>query len=128
MFKKSKGAEATNPTEPSTTVAAIKYAKPKILLIDLEKDVETTLTKEGYNIVTGTFGKPYKVPKDSSYLPVIVNASLPNYTEQEVVIIDLMPNEIAPQAEGERSAPLGELDWWVKCSAGVIDPRRGPWP
>src|SRR5207302_1251805 len=25
--------------------------------------------------------------------------------------------------QGEKSTPMDELDWWAKCSSGVIDPR-----
>ena len=42
---------------------AMKYLSPKILLVDVEKDVETLLTTRGFNVTTGSFGTPYKVPK-----------------------------------------------------------------
>ncbi len=49
--------------------------------------------------------------------------ALPNYTEQEIVIVDLATNEPADGPEGEKHAADRDLDWWGKCSRGVIDPR-----
>ena len=86
-------------------------------------DVEKTLEAEGYNVAAGSFGKPYKVGKSSEYEPVIADYLLPNYPEQEVVIIDLVPGEPISRPLGEKSTPLEELDWWAKCSNGFIDPR-----
>lgn len=106
-------------TESSTT----KYQHPKILLIDTEPEIATALKKEGCNISSGTFGTPYKVQKDSGYQPVVMKASLPNYTEQEIIIVDLVPEDAESGPPGEKMVPMGELDWWAKCNYGVIDPR-----
>src|SRR5438445_11634141 len=101
----------------------IKFAKPKILLIDLTDDVEQALRTEGYNVAPGTFGSPYRVTKGSHYEPVVVKASLPNYTEQELFVIDLKAGEVLPNAPSDKIAPMEALDWWAKCSRGEIDPR-----
>jgi hypothetical protein len=92
-------------------------------LVDLDKDVRTILENEGYNVAVGTFGRPYQVQKRSRYEPVVVKASLPNYTEQEIIVVDLVPDEPMPNSPAEKSTPMEELDWWAKCSNGVIDPR-----
>lgn len=123
MFKRSAPAKKP-PEQPEPEPAPVlKFEHPKILLIDLDDVVKATLEKEGYNVAVGTFGTPYKVAKHSGYKPVVVKASLPNYTEQEVIVVDLVPSEPTPDPPAEKSKPQEELDWWAKCSNGVIDPR-----
>lgn len=69
-----------------------KYEKPKILLIDLPDDVFERALSAGYNASAGTFGSPYEVNKSDNYLPVIIKEfDLPNYTEQEIIFVDLTP-------------------------------------
>lgn len=101
----------------------IKHPKPKILLIDVEDDAVKALQKAGWNAVSGTFGRPYKVPKTDGFFPVIVNYSLPNFSEQEIVIVDLYKEDIADEPEDEKHMPEGERDLWAKCNRGQIDPR-----
>src|SRR5690242_4694117 len=61
-------------------VIEVKYPKPKILVLDLEDEVTEQLAKSGRNVTKGTFGRPYKVGKSSSCMPVIVKFSAPNYS------------------------------------------------
>jgi hypothetical protein len=117
-------AKATGP--PSAEIAAlplVKYPRPKILLVDMDESTADALQREGYNVSTGTFGRPYEVPKGSNYGPVIIKASLPNYTEQELIVVDLVPGKTLDGPKGEKMRPMEELDWWAKCSDGLIDPR-----
>ncbi len=100
-----------------------KFPHPKILLIDVDPESERILKAEGYNVTLGSFGAPYRVPKSDQFSPVIVHSNLPNYTEQEIVVIDLIPRRILDQAQGEKKTSDGENDWWASCSRGVIDPR-----
>jgi len=100
-----------------------KYQKPKILLIDLPDTVIDSVRSAGFNASAGTFGSPYKVKLGDGYLPVIPEYHLPNYTEQEVIIIDLTPPETIDNPKGEKVTSEGEKDWWAKCSRGEIDPR-----
>lgn len=103
---------------------APKYPRPKILLIDLEKGAETALKDRGYNVATGSFGKPYKTEKSDEFWPVIVNGALPpHFNEQEIVVIDLVPTSVVENVGGEKHISPGENDWWASCSQGVIDPR-----
>jgi hypothetical protein len=106
-------------------VAAInlKYPKPKILLIDLPVSAEEALKANGFNVSLGTFGKPYKVQKSSQYQQVIGSGTLPNYTEQEIVVVDIKLGEIASAPDGEPHVPREERDIWAKCDHGYIDPR-----
>lgn len=92
-------------------------------MIDATPDIAETLGDEGYNVSSGTFGAPYKVQMDSGYQPVVMNSRLPIYTEQEIVIVDLVPGEPESGPPGKKMLPMEELDWWVKCSCGDIDPR-----
>lgn len=123
MSDKNKPAVKAATKTPDSKAIPAKYDRPKILLIDVGDKSAQALIKEGHNVSVGTFGTPYKVPKGAGYQPVIVKASLPNYTEQEVLIVDTMPDEFVDNPPGEKSRPNEELDWWAKCSHGVIDPR-----
>ena len=67
----------------------IKYHKPKILLIDLPSELTNKLKSAGFNVSAGTFGTPYKVEVSDNYQTVIPNPNLPNFSEQEIIIIDL---------------------------------------
>lgn len=104
-------------------VIEVKYSKPKILVLDLEDEASEQLLDAGWNVTRGTFGRPYKVGKSSGFSPVIVKFLAPNYTEQEIVIVDLATGEPADGPEGDKHVPKEELDWWAKCDSGIIDPR-----
>lgn len=123
MFKKKPAIKPPSEQPVESGAATPKYQHPKILLIDTAPEVGETLTKDGYNVSNGTFGTPYKVHKDSGYQPVVVKVALPNFTEQEIVVIDLVSDEPEDGPPGEKMTPTRELDWWAKCSSGVIDPR-----
>lgn len=101
-----------------------KWEHPKILLIDIENDVEIALKSEGYNVLVGSFGIPYKVSKSDNLAPVIMSGfRLPNYTEQEIIIIDLEPAKASDKPDREKQTSDGQDDWWASCSEGIIDPR-----
>lgn len=104
---------------------SIKYPRPNILLVDLEVGTEAALKTQGYNVFSGSFGVPYKVPLSDSYMPVIVNGDLTksSVSEQDIVIVDLVPGDSLDEVQGEKHTSQGELDWWAKCSQGIIDPR-----
>jgi len=119
MSKRNTDKEKEKPPKKFTP----KYQKPKILLIDLPDAVLSSVRSAGFNASAGTFGSPYRVQLEDGYLPVIYKANLPNYTEQEIIIIDLTPPETTDNPEGEKIVSKGEDDWWAKCSRGEIDPR-----
>ena len=100
-----------------------RYPKPKILLVDVPEEATSRLASSGFNVQAGTFGRPYGVPARDGYLPVIAQANLPNYTEQEVIIIDLTSPEPTDEPEGTKPVSEGEMDWYAKASRGFIDPR-----
>jgi len=118
MFKKS-NSKKENPPEEYTP----KYPHPKILLIDLSVAVLERVRAAGFNVSTGSFGSPYKVEVSDNYQPVICKAILPNYTEQEIIFIDLTAPNTIGSPEGEKMTSVGENDWWAKCNTGEIDPR-----
>ena len=108
----------------SGVIPQIKYPHPKILLLDLQDDICSALKGEGYNISIGSFGTPYQVQKNDSYLPVIVNGKIPrDHAEQEIIIINLVPRDVLKGPEGEKATSEGKNDWWASCSSGIIDPR-----
>jgi hypothetical protein len=134
MFTKSKTKEnseviqspgKTNPTSSVPVSPTLRFPKPKILLVDMRDNSEAVLRAAGYKISTGTFGTPYAIPqKSDSYRLVPREFSVPNYAEQEIVVIDLTPRPTLPKAEREpEEAVVGDYDFWAKCNYGVIDPR-----
>ena len=108
--------------KPSKKVTHI-YQKPKILLIDLPDTDLDSVRSAGFNASSGTFGSPYKVKFEYDYQPIIHEAYLPNFTEQEIIIIDLTAPETIDSPESERVLYRGDYDWWAKGSRGKIDPR-----
>lgn len=121
MPSKKKSTEQTS--AGSGSEPALKYPKPKILLLDLPDTASEILLSKGFNVEIGTLGKPYKVTRSSNYLPLIGKALLPNYTEQDIVVVDLNYGELKPSPEGEKHCPDSELDYWAKCDQGFLDPR-----
>ena len=112
----------TDKEKPSKKDAP-EYQKPKILLIDLPDSVLDSVRSAGFNASAGTFGSPYKVELSDGYGSVICKPDLPNYTEQEIIIIDLTPPETLDRPDGKKMTSEGENDWWAKCSRDEIDPR-----
>lgn len=120
MFKKTKGKSRN---QQSTDKSQPKYQKPKILLIDLPGACVDRVLAVGFNVLAGTFGSPYKIEISDGYEPVVAKASLPNVTEQEIVIIDLTSPKTLDSPGSEKSKPDSENDWWAKCNRESIDPR-----
>jgi hypothetical protein len=112
-----------NQAKTKDIAETVRYKKPKILTVDLPVSLAQRLRDTGYNVMPGTFGCPYKVKKGDNYFPVIVKASVPNYSEQEIIVVDLTAPETAEGPQDEKHTSLGELDWYAKASSGVIDPR-----
>jgi hypothetical protein len=129
MFGKKNVEKASTPEtdqellELASAPSTAKYPKPKILAIDLEQSAIKQLQNDGWNVMSGTFGRAYKVKKGSGFAPVVTQPQLPNVNEQEIVIVDLYAREMLDAPDGEKHTPDGELDWWAKCSHGSIDPR-----
>lgn len=83
----------TDNSELSPAAPAVRYKKPNILTVDLPLSLAERLRAAGYNVLPGTFGRPYRVKKGDGFAPVVEKASVPNYAEQEVVVIDPGPAE-----------------------------------
>jgi hypothetical protein len=102
---------------------ATRFPKPKILLVDLTEAADSRLSTAGFNVQSGTFGRPYKVQQSDKYVPVIEQPHLPNHTEQEVVIIDLKSLEPLSEQKAPTDIPEGVHGWFAKANRGIIDPR-----
>ncbi|MFM2200601.1 MAG: hypothetical protein RL769_656 [Pseudomonadota bacterium] len=98
-----------------------KYLKPKIMLIDMPEEALKKLQDKGFNVSTGTFGSPYQIRKISEYFPLIGEASLSNYSEQEIVVIDFA-QKIKTDLVDEK-LKRDEVKYWGKSEKGVLDPR-----
>lgn len=91
-----------------------------MLAIDLPEAHRAEIRAGGFNLHRGSFGTPVKVRRSDRYAHVLDGSSLPNVTEQEVVIADLA----GPAAEdvGLGEEPVAKAIW-QQMSRGVIDPR-----
>jgi hypothetical protein len=116
--QKSAAAKPANPEASSP-----RYPKPNVLLVDLKDHSEAVLRAAGYNVHVGTLGTPYSVEKSNKYQIVPRDYKIPNYAEQEIVIVDLAPNDMRKQATSTVEAVEGNSDYWAKCNHGSIDPR-----
>lgn len=105
------------------SLSTIQFDKPKVLLVDLDSSASDALIKSGFNLKEGTFGTPYRVDMGSHFEPLISQPLLPNFAEQEIVVVDLH-YEVANKPIGKKARPDGELDFWGKCDYGFIDPRQ----
>ena len=108
-----------------TTIAAesIRYPKPKILLVDLPDTLTESLTAKGYNALAGTFGQPYEVEQSEEYIRVVAEASLPNYAEQEIVVVDLTRPDVTEPPTTLMATSYGKPDCYARATNGLIDPR-----
>jgi len=100
-----------------------KYPRPKILVIDAPA-ITSALQQRGYAARSGSFGQPIIVPKGANYLPLSSTAHLPGYTEQEIVVVDLVgpePQKSSPELM-EMPGP-GVPTVWVPTASGLVDPR-----
>lgn len=99
-----------------------KYAKPKIMLIDLGTEACSALSDVGYFPVEATFGGPYLVAAGDGFCRVRGNgARVPGLMEMEVLVIDLDRPE--PREPTEPAGPLSAPGWWAKQTHGIVDPR-----
>lgn len=100
-----------------------KFAHPKIIMFDFPKRIVDAISTAGYNVISGTFGSPYKVEQSKQYQPVIGVPQCPNCSEQEIIFIDLTSPKILDSPTGKKRTPNEENDFWAKCNFGNIDPR-----
>ena len=100
-----------------------RYPKPRIMLIDLPEDAHRRLEDLGYNVVSGTLGRPYKVPASGDFVKVVGDYAVPGYEEQEIVAIDLSPPEALPGPAGGSLVHQGKADLLASPLAGRVDPR-----
>src|SRR4051794_25294807 len=78
-----------------TTTPSPRFDHPQVLLLGVEPESAAMLREAGFNVTTGSFGVPYRVPLGDRVVPVIPNGALPdNYGEQEIVVIDLVPRTV----------------------------------
>ena len=101
-----------------------RFDHPQILLLDMDASVETALRDAGYAVETGTWGTPYRVQKGNGMFQVVGNGRLPqNFTEQEIVIIDLAPPKPLDRPDREPQGSERDPGWWAQHDAGLVDPR-----
>jgi hypothetical protein len=109
-------------SEPVRVHQAVRYTRPKIILIDLQPEVTTALSEAGYDVDEGSFGRPYHVTtKGAQSVPVVLNGRTPGLPEKEILVVDLEPGE--PLSDPPPANHLHEPGWWTEPRAGIVDPR-----
>lgn len=119
-------AEASQPApaglSPDTPVSHFDH--PQVLLLDVDTASELALREAGFNISTGSFGTPYKIAARDGMQQVIENGHLPaNYTEQEIIIADLVSRPPTDLGRGQTASSPRQASWWTRADTGLIDPR-----
>jgi hypothetical protein len=104
---------------------AVKFKKPKILLVDLPEGVTQRLQSLGLNVQAGTFGKAYNMPLDDTHRFHIIcpNAYLPNINEQEIIVIDVSEPEPDPHASHLSDFTPPDFGFCVPARSRAINPR-----
>jgi len=98
------------------------YDRPKILTVDTPTDVGDRLEENNFSVSRGTFGSPYKTDQSSGFGQVYGAHNLPNYHEQDIIVID-QEYKVLRSPEGHPDKPKSESDVWCKKDKGFIDPR-----
>lgn len=102
---------------------AIRFTRPKILVVDAP-EVARDLASSGYLAREGTLGTPLAVEREAGYRPLELTADLPNYTEQEIIVVDLAGPEPRDASEGDVKYPaIGVKALWAPTNSGVVDSR-----
>lgn len=101
----------------------LRYAKPKLLLIDMDAACAEALNYAGFNVSTGTFGAPYNVKPSDTCHPIPRRSwQLPNVEEQEIIFANLeRPTPVQPSA-GDKPG-TGVVTLFQSGVHGSIDPR-----
>ncbi len=91
---------------------------PKIITIGFETAEVEKLRQAGVLATRGHLGHPYQVDKSNRWIEVRTKPNLPNYAEQEIVVLD-MATRVSDSPEYESR----ESGWQVLQSRGIVDPR-----
>lgn len=94
---------------------------PKILLIDVGKEVATTLRTQGHNVSSGSFGAIYEIEKAGGLVPIEFDGQLPQHTEQDIVVVDLNGWNMGGRYEPKIAEGLRQI--WMSCELGEVDSR-----
>jgi hypothetical protein len=95
-----------NETKPaSSSLASTLHKSPRILLIDVRDDSANALRSDGFDVSTASFGEPFRVERGNYRHTVVPDTNLlGNFTEQDVIIIDLaMPPQLEVEVESEET-------------------------
>lgn len=99
-----------------------KHAKPRILLVDMPDDCSDALLTAGYNVSTGSFGKPSKVESSGRLFSVsLKSAVLPDVEDQEVIFLTTVC--LPAVEEIQEGLGPGVDGFWQSAVDGDIDPR-----
>jgi hypothetical protein len=113
----------TSEKVPAGEDSGVKYPHPKVLLVDVDQRAGVALIGGGFAVRVGSFGRPLEFARTPRDVPVPLNGSLPNYAEQEVIIVDLTTPPSVSFPSSEQRLVAGQFAWWLPGSNGLADPR-----
>jgi hypothetical protein len=117
------GDESGSPQKETEPTAQLGYQRPKVFVVDLGREDVEEIAAGGFNVTTGTFGRPTSVPAQPGHVRHLrPSAKLAGYTEQEVIVVDLASPDPVP-GQVDNASPPREPSAWVKLDTGTIDPR-----
>ena len=106
------------------TGPVVTYAVPKVLLMDMGEDVRDVVRATGFDVSTGSFGTPYRVPIHDGFVRLVYNHDLPkDFAERDIVVVDTEPADVLDRAGDAPPVAPGEDGWWASCGWGMVDPR-----
>ncbi|QDT05236.1 hypothetical protein K227x_36350 [Rubripirellula lacrimiformis] len=99
-----------------------KFAKPRMMLIDIDERTDQCLRAEGFNVTTATLGAPRRVERSDNLYPVDHSwADLSGHEEQEILMINTaLPDSIE---SGFIKVADGVEMLWQTAEQGEIDAR-----
>lgn len=100
-----------------------RFLRPKVMLIDLPDEAASKVKAAGYSVVEGTLGRPYRVTPNDTYSPIKPNGRVPGIAEQEVVVVQMRPQEPVPITPSDLKEVASKATIWGHQADGVVDPR-----
>lgn len=106
----------------SENASSPRFPEPRILLLDTNPEIVSSLSDNGYNVSHASFGSPYQVNRNPNRFAATLDANLPfDYKENEIVVLDMQYDLTSLT---EKPAKGNQNDTWlVSHESGLVNPR-----
>jgi len=109
---------------PNPAPNVMEPHEPRVFLLDMPVETGPSFRNAGFRVLAGSLGQPFLVTLSDGFVPVPLATTLPiGWTESEILVVDLAYRKPVDEPAGSKVTSNGELDWWAKCSRGIVDPR-----